>query len=138
MFVRASLALLLTLSACSSDTNSSNPVDAATSDTGSGNSNSVQKVTCPATVALTVTTIAAAPNGAYAYAPSSANPTIAVGDIVHFQLASSHNAVPAPNKSSDPGLNVGFGGDACLKFTKVGTFNFYCSAHTFYGAITVQ
>lgn len=134
MLARASLALLLTLTACGGDDSNSSPADASVpSDTGGGSTNSVQTVTCPSTVALTVTT-----TSQYVYAPTSATPTISVGDVVHFMMASTHNAVPKPGLSSDPGLNVGFGGNVCLKFTKAGTFNFYCTAHNFSGAITVQ
>jgi len=133
MFARISLAFLLTLTACGGDdSNSGGPVDASTpSDTGS--SNSVQAVTCPANVALTVTT-----TSLYVFAPDTTPHAIAVGDVVHFMMGSTHNAVPTTDASSDPGLNVGFGGDKCLKFTKAGTFNFFCSRHNFRGAITVQ
>lgn len=133
MFARASLALLLTLTACGGDdSNSGTPADASTpSDTGSANS--VQAVTCPANVALTVTT-----TSLYVFSPATTPHTIAVNDVVHFMMASSHNAVPTTDAPSDPGINVDYGGDKCLKFTKAGTFNFLCAAHNFRGSITVQ
>ncbi|HEY0195919.1 MAG TPA: hypothetical protein VGC42_32630 [Kofleriaceae bacterium] len=137
MIARASLALLITLTACSSgdDTNAGTPIDAAVAIDAPTNTNAVQPVTpCPANVALTVTSRASE----YVFAPDATTHTIAVGDVVHFMLASIHNAVPKNGVPSDPGLNVGFGGDACVKFTKAGSFTFACSAHGFSGTITVQ
>lgn len=123
------------MAACSSSEDSGGaPADAATADTGASDTNAVQKVTCPATVAITVTTNPMD----YVYAPNDSPATIRVGDVVHFRMASIHNVTPTNDAPSDPGLSVPFGGEACLKFTKGGTFNFICAAHAFRGKIVVQ
>jgi len=67
-----------------------------------------------------------------------ATTTIAVGQVVKFQLESVHDVVPDPTTATDAGLTVGFGATACLKFTAAGTFGFKCDPHGFKGSITVQ
>ncbi len=64
--------------------------------------------------------------------------TIMVGQIVKFQLESAHDVGPDTSTNTDPGLSVGFGATACLKFSKAGTFGFKCTAHNFTGSITVN
>ena len=64
--------------------------------------------------------------------------TIAAGQVVKFQLESVHNVVPDTTTTSDPGLTVGFGATACLKFSTAGTYGFKCEPHGFKGTITVQ
>ncbi len=93
----------------------------------------VMMVTCPATPALTIGT---GPGNAY----NPTTGTIAVGDIVRFQLGGSHNVVPHPTMPSDPGLRLGFGANACLQFTVAGAFTFQCQPHApgMRGTITVQ
>ena len=46
--------------------------------------------------------------------------TITVGQIVKFQLESSHNVAPDTSTTTDTGLAVDFGKTACLKFSKAG------------------
>lgn len=130
MFARASFALLLTLAACAGNADSETPVDASTPSDADNALNLVKRVTCPAKVALTITTNATD----YVYMDP---PTIAVNDVVHFRLASIHNVTPSKDLPSDPGLAINFGGDVCLKFTIAGSFNFFCAVHGFTGAITV-
>jgi plastocyanin len=57
--------------------------------------------------------------------------------MVEFKLTPAHNVSPALT-NSDPGLKVDYGADICLKFTKAGTFGFYCTTHGFTGSVTVQ
>jgi plastocyanin len=64
--------------------------------------------------------------------------TITVGQVVKFQMESSHDVGPDSSTTTDGGLNVGFGATACLKFSKAGTFGFICTAHNFKGSITVN
>jgi plastocyanin len=73
----------------------------------------------------------------YTYSTGSAAPAIAVGGIVNFMLTTAHNAAPALS-GGDPGLKVPYGGDICLKFSKAGTFGFYCTKHGFTGTVTVN
>ena len=64
-------------------------------------------------------------------------PSITVGSMVEFKLTLAHNVAPALT-GSDPGLKADYGADICLKFTKAGTFGFYCTTHGFAGSVTVN
>ena len=93
------------------------PVDAVPGD--------VVEVTCPTPADAEVTTNVAGD----AYVPVTT--TIAVGEIVHFEIGGSHNAL-------GDGWTVGFGGDECLQFNAVGSFGFECGPHGFTGTIEVE
>ncbi len=126
------------LAACGGDDGGSVTVDAAGSGSGSGSgTNTVTTVSCTgATIAATVTTMTG--TNAYMYSTSTA-PSISVGGIVEFKTSTNHDVNPSTGTTpSDPGLKVGFSADVCLKFSKAGTFNFYCSVHTFMGKVTVN
>ena len=108
----------------------SNPTTDAPSGSDAASSN-VETVDPCTGESATVT----APNTGNTYSPKDT--TISVGQIVKFEMDSFHNVAPATG-SDDPGLTVGFGATACLKFTAAGTYNFKCTAHGFTGSITVQ
>ena len=128
MLVRASLALLFTLAACSDS--SSTPDAASQSDAAAA---TVTTVTCPATPAATVT----ATDGIdTTFSPKMTS--ITVGQVVKFTMPSTHNVVPNPPSMTDPGLMVNFNETKCLMFTKAGTFSFKCGPHSFAGTVTVQ
>jgi plastocyanin len=91
----------------------------------------VETVTCPANPDA----IVASTNGNDS-SYSVTNTTITVGQIVQFQMASTHNVFP--NTGQDPGLHVGFGATLCKKFTVAGTYTFKCTAHLFMGTVTVN
>lgn len=95
---------------------------------------SVQRVTCPPTVAETVTTTM---TGQYAWVPASI--TIKVGDIVKFAPGSIHRVVPHTTKESDPGMNSGSTGEVrCLQFTVARAYNYQCAPHpAMEGLVTV-
>lgn len=131
MLIRFAFASLLVLAACGSDDEKATP-DAGTPD-GGGTTATVMKVTCPSGSLPSIESTAGNNNS---YTPSSV--TVAVGGIVEFKMASSHNVVPADTGTTDPGLKVNFGETACLMFTKAGTFNFKCSPHSFRGNVVVQ
>ncbi|MBL8621867.1 MAG: hypothetical protein JNK64_11205 [Myxococcales bacterium] len=108
----------LCLAACGGD-DAGTPIDAAPS--------SVMTVACGTSTPVATFT---APSFT-AFSPTSA--TIAVGDVVEFQMPAAHNAV------STTGLfRVDFGVTACLKFTAAGTFPFKCEPHQFTGTVVVQ
>jgi len=124
MLVRASLATLVMLAACSSNSDTPNTPDAGPP--------TVMAVTCPATPAASI----AADDNTDVFMPSTVS--VNVGQIVKFTMPSTHNVVPDPPKATDAGLMVGFSATTCLMFTKAGTFNFKCGIHGFEGAVTVQ
>ncbi len=93
--------------------------------------NSVTTVDC-ATNAPTATVV----TQNFMYSPAMT--MITAGQIVKFQLESSHNVAPDSATTTDPGIAVDFGKTACLKFSKAGTFGFLCTAHGFKGSIVVQ
>ena len=95
--------------------------------------NKVQTVTCPATVDATVMTT----NTTFAFMPMAS--TVPINGIVKFEMSTDHNVAPNPMAAmTDPGLNVGFGATACLKFTQAGTYGFLCTPHGFVGTVTAQ
>jgi plastocyanin len=124
---RSLLALLITLAAhgCSSSSSSTPDAPPAVA--------TVMAVTCPATPDAT---IMSSDSNLSSYMPGSVS--ISVGQIVKFTMSSSHNVAPSLTATTDSGLNVGFGATACLKFTKPGTFGFFCTVHSFTGTVTVQ
>jgi len=125
------LALLISLAACGGDAPSGGTPDAKPM--GDAAVASVVAVTCPAS-APTVTTTSNTDTAVYM--PMST--TVSVGGIVKFVMPSMHNVAPNPIKPTDDGLKVDFGATKCLQFNKAGTFNFFCSNHSFAGSITVQ
>jgi plastocyanin len=121
---------VLVLAACGGgDDGTTTQMDAPTM-----NMNKVQTVTCPTTADATVMTTATVD----AYMP--ATQSVPKNAVVKFVMASVHDVGPntVGGKTSDPGLVVGFGATKCLKFTESGEYNFFCSAHSFAGVITVQ
>ena len=129
MLARTSLALLITLAACS-DSNSNTPDAAPASDAAGA---TVTTVTCPGG---TVPTITATDGVDTTYSPKTLS--IGVGQIVKFTMPSTHNVVPALTGTTDPGLMVNFNETKCLMFAKAGAFNFRCGPHSFVGTVTVQ
>jgi plastocyanin len=130
MLVRTSLALLITLAACSDDSKS-NTADAAPP--GDAAAATVTTVTCPGGTVPTITATDGVDN---TYSPKTLS--IGVGQIVKFTMPSSHNVVPALTGTTDAGLMVNFNETKCLMFTKAGAFNFRCGPHSFVGTVTVQ
>lgn len=66
---------------------------------------------------------------------TNGDPTIAVGDVVRFMPAGSHD-MTADDDSFDSGAP---GNEACLTFNEVGAFPYHCSVHpTMTGTVTVQ
>jgi plastocyanin len=117
----------LGLGACGGDDGGST----TTTDAPVSSGNSVTTVDC-ATNAPTATV--ATMN--FMFTPQAT--TITAGQVVKFQLESSHDVVPDTSTTTDPGLAVGFGATACLKFAKAGTFGFKCMPHNFTGSIKVN
>lgn len=111
--------ILCPLAACGGDDGGSTDIDAASS--------TVSQVTCGgATIAATVT----APG--FAFTPMSS--TISVGQIVQFDMPSSHNAV-----SDSSGLfRADFNASTCFRFDAAGSYGFHCEPHAFTGTIVVQ
>ena len=124
---RSLLALLITLAAYGCSSSSSSTPDAPPAVA------TVMMVACPATPDAT---IMSSDSNFSSYTPGSVS--ISVGQIVKFTMSPSHNVAPSQTASTDSGLNVGFGATACLKFTKAGTFGFFCTVHLFTGTVTVQ
>jgi len=125
MLGRISLAFLFAAAACGGG-GSTPSIDAPVS-----SGNKVMMVDC-ATNAATATV--ATQN--FMFTPMAT--TITAGQVVKFVLESVHDVVPDTTTTSDPGLTVGFGATACLKFTTAGTFGFKCEPHGFKGSITVN
>jgi plastocyanin len=128
MSVRSLLAIsILTLAACSDDSTGT-PDGPPTVDAPSA---TVMAVTCPATVAETITTQAASFDKPTA--------TISRGAIVKFVSTSTHPIGPFPGgQMTDPGIVVGEGQTKCLMFTAAGTFKYICTVHSYLGTITVN
>jgi plastocyanin len=86
----------------------------------------IRTVSCTGvTPVMTITTMG------LAYSPMEL--TVPVGGIVEFMMPSQHNVA-----SDSAGLDVPFGGTACLEFPVAGTFTYHCTAHGFMANITVQ
>jgi plastocyanin len=94
----------------------------------------VTEVDCATvTPAATVTTT----DASFMFMPMAT--TISVGQVVKFTTSLSHDVVPNPAAAkTDPGITVGFGKTACLKFSATGTFGFMCMPHGFVGTVTVN
>lgn len=91
----------------------------------------VEVVDCAgATLAATITT------DGFSYSPDAA--TIAVDDIVKFEIGGGHDAQSGTPGNPSDAFAVGFGDTVCLKFTVAGEFPFYCTPHEFTGSITVE
>jgi plastocyanin len=100
---------------------------------------SVVEVACGgATIAVTVT----APGFAYVFAPSDGGAadshTIAVDDIVEFEMPAGHNAFSGGANAPDGQFSTDFGVTKCFQFTEVGTFPFHCTPHDFVGTLIVE
>ena len=64
--------------------------------------------------------------------------TITMGQIVKFEMPAAHNVTPHPTMPSDPNLRVNFGQTKCFRFVQTGSFNFFCTPHSFRGTVTVN
>lgn len=128
MRIAFALAFSLAAAACGGD--SSSTPDAAGSAIDAKPAE-VEVVSCTGVTPVQTITVTAAP---FAYSPASA--TINVGDVVHFSPTSSHPTQSGTGGTADGKFNVS--SDACLKFTKAGTYPFFCIPHGFTGTITVQ
>ncbi|MDQ3364683.1 MAG: cupredoxin domain-containing protein [Myxococcota bacterium] len=62
--------------------------------------------------------------------------TATVGDVVKYTLATAHEIVPFPD--TDPALAVPAGATRCFRFTKPGTYRYYCKFDSFAGSLTVD
>jgi len=129
MFVRSLLAIsVLALTACGGGDDGGGTPDAARVDAPTA---TVVTVTCPATVAETITT--------QALSFDKPNVTISRGAIVKFVSTSTHPIGPFPGgQMTDPGIIVPEGQTRCLMFTATGTFKFICTVHSYLGTITVN
>lgn len=124
-----SLALALALAACGGGGDDPPAgVDAPSDDAQSA---TVVEVTCDGSEVATVVTQAASK-----FDPMSTS--IAVNDVVKFEMDPSHDVAPHLSLPSDPGIRVDFGETKCLRFTQAGTFNFFCTSHGFAGSVTVN
>ncbi|MCE9576347.1 MAG: hypothetical protein K8W52_24580 [Deltaproteobacteria bacterium] len=128
MRIAFALALSLAAAACGGD--SSSTPDAAGSSIDAKPAD-VEVVSCTGVTPAQTITVTAVP---FAYSPASA--TINVGDVVHFQVGASHPTASGANATADGKWNVA--ADGCLKFTKAGTYPYFCVAHGFTGTLTVQ
>ena len=128
--MKKAFCLALVLAACGGGGDDA-PAD---SPTGTDSSASNIMVVTPCT-GETATVTADPSDSATTYMPAST--TVAVGQIVKFDLPNAHNV--APNTAADDdGLSVGFGQTKCLKFTAAGTYKFKCTPHGFVGTIVVN
>lgn len=92
----------------------------------------VQRVNCPASVAVEITEIASPSTGGYAYSPNPA--TIRAGEVVKFRSGTMHTT-----RSNVRGLfEIDYGQTECFRFNTKETHNFNCTAHGFAGSIIVQ
>lgn len=133
MRMKLAVALATILAACGSGDDGTTQKDATGSGSGS-NVATVQVVTCTGTPPKVSTDSDTAMHYTYS---TTTPPSIAVGSMVEFKLTPAHNVAPALT-NSDPGLKADYGADICLKFTKAGTFGFYCTTHGFTGSVIVQ
>lgn len=85
---------------------------------------------CPSDVAATIT------DSASAFIPKAS--TIALGDVVKFEITAEHFVLPNTLTTTDDALRVGRGETKCFRFSAAGTYGFLCGAHSFTGTITVQ
>lgn len=130
MSIRSLLAIsALALSACGGGDEGANPdapkppMDAPAA--------TVMTVTCPATVADTITT--------QSISFDKPNVTVTRDAIVRFVSTAGHPIGPTRDGiMSDPGIRVPEGQTRCLRFTATGTFKFICTAHDYLGTITVN
>jgi plastocyanin len=132
--MKLAVTLATILAACGSGDDGTTQKDAAGSGSGSNVAASVSVVTCTGTPPVVSTDSDTAMHYTYS---TTTPPSIAVGSMVEFKLTPAHNVAPALT-GSDPGLKADYGADICLKFTKAGTFGFYCTTHGFAGSVTVN
>lgn len=124
------VALLLVAAACGDDGGGTVMADARMIDSSTAK---VVEIGCPASPAATVTSTNLNDSS---YMPMAT--TISAGGIVKFVMSSNHDVAPNPIGTSDPGLVVDYGATKCLQFNTVGTYGFYCDAHSFAGTIAVN
>jgi len=120
----------LVLAACGGDDGNNAQTDAAVQQMDAA-SKVTALATCPATVAVTMTT------GASAFLPMM-DTTISVGDVVKFEATVGHTVVPNTLKPTDSAINVGQNMTKCFKFNVAGTYNIACGIHSYPGSITVN
>mgnify|MGYP003375408019 CR=1 FL=1 len=126
---QALLAAFTALAATACDKSGNSP-DAATND-GKPRP-AAQMIDCPNSVAAVITEVTLPnPPGGFAYSPNPA--MIAKGKIVKFSLGPSHTAV-----SRKQYFDFREGERGCVIFNDPGTYDFFCIAHGFVGAIVVQ
>lgn len=126
--MRAVLFLPLALAAC--DTGSvpeTAPADAAPDVTVTP---VVALSSCPATVAGTVV------DSPTTFIPKDT--TIAIHEVVKFEITAEHFVLPNTLTTTDPALTVDRGETKCFQFNVPGTYGFLCGVHSFTGTITVQ
>lgn len=133
MKLAITLVSILAAAACGGDDGTTQK-DATGSGSGSGSAATVQVVTCTGTPPKVSTDSDTAMHYTYS---TTTPPSITVGSVVEFKMTPAHNVAPALT-NSDPGLKVDYGADVCLKFTKAGTFGFYCTTHGFSGSVVVN
>ena len=85
----------------------------------------VEQVDCPVTVDAEVAT------SGNAYLPVTT--TVAAGEIVRFTMVGKHTV-----RSDDNLFMASAAADGCFQFNAAGTYDFYCGAHGFTGAIVVE
>jgi plastocyanin len=90
----------------------------------------VTLASCPATVAATVE------DSPTKFVPDMS--TIAVGQVVKFDITAEHFVIPSLNKPTDQALMIGRGETKCFRFDVPGVYIFVCGVHGFIGNITVQ
>jgi plastocyanin len=91
----------------------------------------VQRVNCPATVAVEITEVGTVP-GPFNYSPNPAR--VKVGGIVRFRSGAIHQT-----RSVEAGLfEIEPGQTECYKFNTRETHQIFCLPHGFIGSIIVQ
>jgi plastocyanin len=91
----------------------------------------VQRVACPSTAVMTITTA----NFAFTPTPLS----VARNAIVKFAPEAIHRIIPHATKPTDPGMSSGPSGEErCVQFTMAGEYNYQCAPHpSMQGVVTV-
>lgn len=64
--------------------------------------------------------------------------TIAVGDVVKFDITAEHFVKPSLTANTDPALMIARGEEKCFRFNVAGQYGFVCGVHGFAGTIIVQ
>jgi plastocyanin len=121
-----SVALLIAVGCgSSSSSGGGDPIDAAPDSPTGPPVPAAQAVDCPTVVAAEITT------GNNEYLP---NPrTVKPGSIVRFTLGKDHTL-----RSNSNLFFIDFGQTECVKFNTAGSYDYYCTAHSFIGKVIVQ